>query len=501
MTESRLASQEWEKVVLAALIQIPNEVYPLICNKVKAEDFYYDVNNTVFCVLFNMLEKHEDINVLNLTQKIKNLGISFGAISINDYLNALKKLQISVEAAIEAFNGLRNLRVRRNICQAANNIELEANKNLSESPEGLISKLDQMYGKQVSILDFEEEPINLFDGAEEIINERIKNPVEEVGVPSPSENFNRLYGGFLPGNLYAFVARFGAGKTTFLTDWSFKIAKNSGFKYEVLYLDTEMKEHAMRDRLIAAISGVPLYDIMSGKVKKGDLPKINQTLKDIRNYRFFNRYVGNKNIDEICNIVRRFYYKKIGRNSNKGLILVYDYVKLTGEKVSQNWGEHQAIGDKINKLNAISAELSLICLTSMQMNRSGDNFNRQVGQYNDDSTAIAQSDRLAWFGSGVFILRTKGADEIMEDGKEFGTHKMIKIKSRFQGRDARGHNDFIFREFKNGDKRLVPNYINFNIKNFSVEERGTLEDIVESNSINADVQKNSKSDKKDDIDI
>ena len=40
--------------------------------------------------------------------------------------------------------------------------------------------------------------------------------------------------------------------------------------------------------------------------------------------------------------------KHVGRGNK--CIIAYDYVKLTGEKVSQNWAEHQAIGEKIDKL-------------------------------------------------------------------------------------------------------------------------------------------------------
>ena len=109
----------------------------------------------------------------------------------------------------------------------------------------------------------------------------------------------------------------------------------------------------------------------------------------------------------------------------------------------------------------------------MQMNRSGENFNRRAGAVIDDSSAIAQSDRLQWFASFVGIFRRKTVDEIANDGEEFGTHKLVPIKTRFQGREAAGHHDLIRRVSEDGAVRFENNFINFNVRNFSVEETGT----------------------------
>ncbi len=51
------------------------------------------------------------------------------------------------------------------------------------------------------------------------------------------------------------------------------------------------------------------------------------------------------------------YMKYVGRGNK--CVIAYDYVKLTGEKVDRNWAEHQAIGDKIDKLKRIAEELSV----------------------------------------------------------------------------------------------------------------------------------------------
>ena len=175
--------------------------------------------------------------------------------------------------------------------------------------------------------------------------------------------------------------------------------------------------------------------------------------------------------------------KYVGRGNK--CIIAYDYVKLTGERVDKNWAEHQAIGEKIDKLKRIAEEISAPLITAMQMNRSGESFNRNSSSLVDDSSAIALSDRLQWFATFVAIFRRKTIDEIALDGERFGTHKLMPLKTRFQGRDAAGHQDLIRRrvvESVNGresdSEKLVNNFLNFRVENFSVKEEGTLQDII-----------------------
>ena len=156
-------------------------------------------------------------------------------------------------------------------------------------------------------------------------------------------------------------------------------------------------------------------------------------------------HVSNKSIDQICSLIKRWYYN-VGRGNQ--CLVVYDYVKLTGEKVGQNWAEYQAIGEKINRLKEVAEEVNSPMLTAMQLNRSAEGSNR----VDNNSSAISLSDRLQWFAAFVGIFRQKDEDELLLDNeydengnltRDFGTHKLIPVKSRFQGRDAMGHADYL----------------------------------------------------------
>ena len=184
--------------------------------------------------------------------------------------------------------------------------------------------------------------------------------------------------------------------------------------------------------------------------------------------------------------------KYVGRGNK--CVIAYDYVKLTGEKVDKNWAEHQAIGEKIDKLKRISEELSAPVITAMQMNRAGESHNRNSRALVDDSSAISLSDRLQWFASFVGIFRRKTTDEIAMDGEDYGTHKLLPIKTRYEGKDAAGHIDLIRRPIIEEHNQTevhreewAQNYLNFNVQNFSVISKGSLQHIVDNIRQNFDI--------------
>ena len=474
----KLSSQELERRFLGSIIRNPN-VFFEIDNVITELDFTNSTNGTIFNVIRQICHSGETLNKVILAQKIKNLGISFPEdIETFDYIESISAPTATEASVIDFGKELKNLTVRREIKSMAETIIRTVSGNPEQKIEKLIADIDLIYGNKINSFNSTEEIQNLFDSIEPFIEEKGNNAIDESGLIIPHKDFTRLYGGLRNGNLYAIVARPANGKSTYLLDMSLSAYINNP-KIKVLYLDTEMFTEDVKLRITAAQTGVPFWYIDSGNWRKNPemTKKVRFFLNQFKAYEYFHHCVGNKNVDEIISIIRRWYYSKVGRG-NQALIC-YDYVKLTGEKMGQHWAEHQAIGDKIDKLKKISEEINCPLFTAMQMNRSGENFNKSNGAFSDDSSAIALSDRLQWFASYVGIFRRKTHEEIERDTIEFGTHKLITLKSRFQGKDARGHYDLIRRRNDHGEMKYVSNYINFNVENFKVEEKGTLERIVE----------------------
>jgi replicative DNA helicase len=472
-------SLQVERHVLGGLIKYQN-LFADVDVFLTENDFYHEVHSTIYAVYKNIKYKGEKVDKVLLAEKIKNLGISFkDDINIYDYIDNLCFSQITEEATISSCKELMKLRIRREIGQTADKLKNFVTKNAEEPIDKIISEADSIYNDKISSYESNEDPINLFSGLEDIIEEIGNSPREEVGLITPYSEFNRLYGGLKNGNIYAIVSRPGQGKSTWINDMCFNVSRLSKNKTKTLILDTEMQTLDIQLRMISSLTDVPMWYLETGNWRRNEemTTKVRAAWGIVKNYEYYHYHVGNKNIDQICSIIRRWYLSKVGRG-NQALI-AYDYVKLTGEKVGQNWAEHQAIGQKIDKLKRISEEIKCPVVTAMQLNRSGESFNRNAANVVDDSSVIALSDRLQWFASFVAIFRRKTLDELALDGQAFGTHKLIPTKTRFQGKEAAGHQDLVRRLDANGKESWAQNYLNYNVSNFKIEERGSLHSIVE----------------------
>ena len=475
-------SNQIERHVLGGLLRFPQIIVD-IDTFVADKDFFNEIHQTIFLVLRSSVLEGERVDNILVANKIKNLGVSFkDDINIFDYVETLSLTQITKDATIKAARELSKLRVCREVHETFQEGQEFLKKNLNKSIDEIISSCDAIYGDKIASYILGEEAVELFEDMEEMVEERGNNPQEENGFTTPYPEFNRLYGGLMAGNIYAVASRPGQGKSTFINDICMKTAKLNGVK--ALVLDTEMSAEETQFRMASSISGVPLWYLQTGNWRKNAemVEKVRAAMQEIKENKkfYYHFHVKNRDIDEICSIIRRWYYSKVGRGNP--CVIAYDYVKLTGEKVSQNWAEYQAIGEKIDKLKKIAEELQAPVITAMQLNRSGESFNRGAGAVVDDASAISLSDRLQWFASFVAIFRRKTTDEIARDTNEFGTHKLIPLKTRFQGKDASGHQD-IFQRLRdldnpNGDVIWSQNYLNFDIESFNVQERGSLEDIV-----------------------
>ena len=470
-------SLQVEKYVLSGLIRHPTS-FADVESFISDSDFVNEVHYTIFCVFKETFNKGEQIDKVLISQKCKNLGITFKdqSIDIFNYVNSICLIPTSQPGLAEGAKELLKLRIRREIEQTGDDIKKFANSCAEKPIEEIITESDKIYNNKICAYAAENnKPEDITANVIEIIEERGNNPIQDTGLVTPYPNFNRLYGGIRPGNIYAWVSRPKHGKSTILNDLAIKVTSmNKGCR--ALVLDTEMSTIDMKFRIASSITGIPVWHLETGNWKKNvnlfnKFEESKNKIKGLSN-QVDHLQVAGKPIEEVASIVKRWYFSKVGRGNQ--CVIVYDYIKLTGES-DKNKQEYQLIGDKVNALKELCLELNVPILTACQLNRSAENGV-------DDSSAISQSDRLQWYASFVAIFRRKSVEEIADDGMEFGSHKLIPLATRFQGKDSAGHHDLV--RIKEGKKiKYAPNYISFNINNFNVEETGTLEDILSAKSL------------------
>ena len=495
-------SLQIEKHVLGGLLKNPEllaDIEPFVSDK----DFYNNAHVSIFKIIKNSILSQQNVDSVLVAQKIKDCGAensfkeSFGnEVSVFDYIDNLSYVQISKKGVVEAARKLVDLRIKRELIDSTT--ELQKIIKSGESATEIIGKCDVAWNGQItSYSTLDDKPTELFEDLFQEISDT--KEVESSGFLTPYSEFNRLYGGFRPGNVYCFAARPGQGKTTFLNNIVFRTALKQGKSVPILFIDTEMDKRDIRKRMLSALSGVSLHLIETGKFKKNKeaYEKVSTAAKQLENVKFPCKHyqAGSVTIDQIVSKIRRWMLSDVGRGNPA--IIAYDYLKLTGEKVGQNWAEYQVMGEKVGMLHQLSLELNVPIVTAVQLNRTAENFNRRGSQASNDSAAMAISDRIQWFCSFTAGFTRKTVEEMaLDEGLvvdeaqnmtdmgqldqlRFGTHKMTVYKSRVQGEDAAGHHDLVRRALPDGSVRYENNYLNFDISNFGVEERGSLASIVD----------------------
>jgi len=467
---------EVERVVLRGILK-NEDVFPDVDVSLKDDDFTVDLHQTIYSVIRKFKSSGDPIETTILASYINSLTISFDDVpdvSIFDYIKDLFFGNVSEHATIKAAQDLVFMRVRREDLSRLK----KANKYVKESGGDkfteYVSEMDKILNDNVYAFDSEKTPKWIFEGLEERNEERgLQEDKGQAGLQTPFQNYNDYFSGLEDSQIYVIVARPEQGKSTIMA-W---MGLMTGYMNDVpvLFLDTELQKDEVQDRFAAALTDISYGEgIKLGRWRndQASTDKMRNLYKDTEEKykKFMHLHVGNTTIDEVCSVIRRWHYKHVGRG-NKCLI-IYDYIKLTGEKTSYNWGEHQLIGEKTDKLKRIAVELNAPVLTAAQMNRSG------VGEI-DDTTVVAMSDRLLWFASNVYIFRRKNDDELALDGEDRGTHILKPIKTRIQGPKSFGHRNRFLRPMPpDGEREPQKFYINFDVDNFKVSEKGSLVDCI-----------------------
>lgn len=476
-----------EKHVIGGLLKMP-ECYFEISQFVNEEDFfnpYSKVHRTIFLILKKSIEAGEKFDEVLIAEKIKSYSVKFEeGIEPLEYLQSLTFRKVTKDSLIAACKQLKNLTIRREFSETG----LELSKKMQEldldsNYDDIINHADKIFNKKVNLYESGSDvPINIYSSMEQIIEERGNNPIDEFGLPGPHQRLQEIYGSLLrPGNITVIVARSGIGKTQFCMDFCTKVS-SSNDHVPVLHFDNgEMSLEELTNRQCAALSGVPLSLLETGRWREAGVEivnKVRSTFEKVKKMKFYYYNCGGYDIDHMINILKRFYYTKVGRGNE--MIFSFDYIKTTFQ-LNSNKSEWQVVGEMVDKFKkTIAKELvfdnepKVSMITSVQMNRIGTSRNRSTDNIVEDETVVSLSDRITQYCSHMFLLRSKEPAEVSEH-MGFGTHKLTNIKSRHLGQDPAGEIDPV----RMLDGSLKRNYINLAFNNFSITELGDLRDLVE----------------------
>jgi replicative DNA helicase len=485
-------SFELELKVLTGLLQHPHK-WAEISSFITDDDFFSEDSKfhiSIFKIIRKALNNAEAINDTILIDRIKNLNISFpDSIDPEEYIRAMQYFPIEEKVFENSVRELKKYTLRRKGLDISRQIERFVTKMDTSQPYStIVEGMDKIYNDTIRTFELgENKVVDLAEMAEELVEERGENPPEEIGFMSPYPTINKIYGSLLrPGNMVVFAARAKAGKTSIMLDFLLKTSYK--YKVPVLHFDNgEMSEEELIFRMVSGMSGVPMHLLESGKWRtcgyknwnaEEVVERVRGVWKQMKGIKILYENVAGMSPEEMISLLKRIYYSQVGRGNP--MIFSFDYIKIDYGSLGKG-SEHNYVGKMINSFKqAIHRDLKFdgkACVsmaTSVQTNRTGIIKNKDSKTVVDDESSIALSDDIIRFASHTAILRQKTIDELVDEGEEFGTHKLIFRAARHLGEDPFGHLNPVRME----DGSLRDNFINLQFDSFNVEDRGDLRDIV-----------------------
>lgn len=456
------SSLDFERVFLASIIKNP-VVIPDYLDHLSDELFHADIHRIICGAVRNQYKEKKTVDPIILSDYLSNIGVrTCEEHDIPDYIQSItSRSAVGGDKIRLYFVDLMKYKIARSAIRQCIEAQNQIQKNINSSVGEIIAIAEKCLTKAVTAaIEDEYTPVDIYDGLDEFV-ENLSEQINTGGILTPFKTWNRWWGGLTEGDLTVIAAPPKTGKSTilnYIADSAF-CKYNSDKEIKVLILDTELETHRVRTRKVSALSGVNESYIKNGSWTKneeltdkvqGQFSTINRRIGKVKHL-----YVANVPMPKICSIVKR--WRATDTNPDDLCLVVYDYLKITGESVNDSNKEYQVIGEKCDALKHLMSEVRAAGIAAVQTNSDHD---------------VAMSQRIKWFASNIYMFRKKRPEELAEHGEKWGTHVLYPFCLRNQGPDW--ENEEYVKEQKQGGVTWTTNQLFIESKNFNLKECGTL---------------------------
>jgi replicative DNA helicase len=426
-----------ERAVLAGIMRYGTEAYYDVSDIVNTETFTDASNAAIYACLQKVMKEDEQrkIDVPTIMSAAQELGLQdfFNNKEEISHLAAIMKFPVSMDNIRRFGAKIRKLQIARLMYEQ---LELTQGKYLEVKGDEPISHIlgiaeESIFDFTSLLADHEDTPTKLFDDLAEELEERAKNPLDQIGIPTGFDKYDFAIGGGLrKGTISMIGARTKVGKSLIGLNMGIDISKR---KIPILYMDTEMIKTDQQNRGAASLSygtggQTTIHEIETGKFGKNkeaeELLKLAKANKDLP---FYHKNIGGRAFEDQLSIMRRWIAREVGLN-DKGkandCVIVYDYLKLMemSELGGSKMQEFQLLGFMITSLHNFALRYEVPILLFIQLNRDGID--------KESTDAASGSDRVVWIASNFTIYKPKSDEEIAQDGEQYGNRKLVPIIAR-----------------------------------------------------------------------
>jgi replicative DNA helicase len=207
-----------------------------------------------------------------------------------------------------------------------------------------------------------------------------------AGRPSGYTRLDQLIAGFQPGRLYTIAARTGAGKTTFICNLAYQMARDSS---SCAVFSLEMGSQEVFQKLVAIESGLDLFRLRQGVATPVDLDRARGASASIASMPILvndGNKLGLSLIERDCARLKQ---------ANQLDAVFVDYLQLMWTPPSRKQ-RYEAVGELSRGLKAMARKLDVPVIACAQLSRKADEGDgepklhhlRESGSIEQDSDVV-----------------------------------------------------------------------------------------------------------------
>lgn len=433
-----------ERSILAILMNHPQKVFD-IDDVLTEDDFTNPANGLTYRLIREIVLEDRDAKVdqYALIGRAESQGLDdfYETTHNGELLEAIQATKAKPDTLGQHVNTVKLMTIKRNSIDMLEDLKDEV-EGFNGDAIDLKNKVEDTVFKEMRSLDTQnEEILRVDDGFEENIHAYADHN-SLLGLDIGFPRWQRDSGGIRNGTVTGLFARAKAGKSQFAAWCGVKAAIEQGIP--TLYLDTELQLRQQQARITGILSGVKYGDIESGawKASKDKHDRIVEAFGKVKDSPFFYKNIAGKSINYVIPIIRKFFYRHVGRSTDDKVrgFIIYDYLKLMNLRDLKDAQEWQVLGFFMSALHDVAAQLNIPILCLGQLNREA--------ARNDTEYTVAGSDRIVHNVDSITLFREKKPEELDTDGVARGSH-MFKIAVCRSG-PGHGYNEWQNLHFDKG---------------------------------------------------
>ena len=400
-----------ESGVISSLIYHPE--YYLTDNILTPRFFYEQLNQCLFWGIEKLIQSGVDNidelnlkNILNSDENVKKTVEKNGFYDVAQFMNIAKyAARQTYEEYKLLVNNVVTLAYKREVCKFSRTINTEClnpDNSLDDVSNIISNGIDELNKKYLFNNDsvmFGEKIDELW---ETLCNKR--NEDGSVGIPSIIPRLNDYFT-FGRGELVLVAGATGQGKSSYFLNEATHALKNG---IPTMIIDSELTDDVFFPRLISNISGVAVPVIKSGRYSKGELEKIEDAKRWLKEQPFIHEYMPMFNKFKVEQMVKKWKAQK-----NLGFF-IYDYIKPGATYGAAETS--QSLGLMADFIKSLAGTYDIATLAGLQLNK----FTGQV----------ADSQKPERYCDVMMYWKKKTVEELQRDGLSCGNFKITLTKNR-----------------------------------------------------------------------